>query len=324
MANQTTEITMKGRKKLGRQQETSLLAHIRRNPFLYLIALPGIVFYFIFSYMPMYGILIAFKDFNLTKGILGSPWVGLRNFEFFFTSGKLGQVVYNTLFLNVLFLIGTMVFAVAIALFINEIRVRWYKRVSQSLIFLPYFMSWVVISMMVSAILGGQNPALNEWLAYFGLPSADWMFTPEYWPWILLIIRIWQGSGYAAIIYLATITSIPGELYEAARMDGASRRQIMLRITLPLLIPTISILTLIAVGKIFTGDFGMIYALVGDNPLLYSTTDVIDTYVYRAMRKLNDFGMSAAVGLTQSVMGFILIVITNAVVRRFSKESSLF
>ncbi|MFS0726747.1 ABC transporter permease [Paenibacillus sp. 1P07SE] len=312
------------RGKRDRGGQMPLFTHMRRNPFLYLIALPGIVFYFVFSYMPMYGVLIAFKDFDLTKGILGSPWAGFRNFEFFLTSGKLGEVVYNTLFLNVLFLIGTTVFAVAIALFINEIRVKWFKRVSQSLIFLPYFMSWIVISMMVSAILGGQNPALNEWLALFGLPGADWMFTPEYWPWILLVIRIWQGSGYAAIIYLATITSISDELYEAARIDGASRRQIMVRITLPLLVPTISILTLIAVGKIFAGDFGMIYAIVGDNPLLYPTTDVIDTYVYRAMRQLNDFGMSAAVGLTQSVLGFILIIITNGIVRRFSKESSLF
>lgn len=311
-------------RKMKKREQMSIFAHMRYNPFLYLIALPGIIFYFIFSYMPMYGVMIAFKEYDLTKGILGSPWAGWRNFEFFLTSGKLSQIVYNTLFLNVLFLIGTTVFAVTIALLVNEVRLKLFKRVSQSLIFLPFFMSWIVISMMVSAILGGHHPAMNQWLEILGLPAMDWMFTPEYWPWILLVIRIWQGSGYAAIIYMATITSISTALYEAARIDGASRRQIMLRITLPLLVPTISILTLLAVGKIFTGDFGMIYAIVGDNPMLYPTTDVIDTYVYRSMRQLNDFGMSAAVGLSQSVMGFVLILCTNAVVRRFSQQSSLF
>ncbi len=301
-----------------------LLRDMGSNPFLYLIALPGVLFYSIFCYAPMYGMIMAFKNFDMTKGILRSEWVGLSNFKFFFTSSQVGTVVFNTLFLNALFIVSTTLFGVTIALFLNEIRMKLFKRVSQSVIFLPYFMSWIVVSMMVTAFLGGRSPALNTWLASFGLPPVDWMFTPELWPLLLTIIRVWQGAGYASIIYLAAISAIPEEIYEAARIDGASRRTMMLRITLPLLVPTISILTLLSVGRIFNGDFGMIYALVGDNPILYPTTDVIDTFVYRAMRQLNDFGMSTAVGISQSFMGLIFILGTNAIVRRFSKESSLF
>lgn len=302
----------------------STLKHIRHNPFVYAIAAPGLIIYFLFSYVPMYGILIAFKDFNISKGIMGSPWTGLKNFEFFFTSGELASVVRNTLLLNVLFISATTLFAVAIALAINEINLKIFKRVSQSIIFLPYFMSWIVISMLVNAFLGGQEPTLNVWLETVGIEPVSWMQEPGIWPWILTVIRVWQGVGYGSIIYLAAISGIPGELHEAARIDGASRFQIAYKITLPLLLPTISILTLLAVGKIFNGDFGMIYAIIGDNGLLLPTTDVIDTYVYRAMRVLQDFGMSTAVGLTQSVLGMILILSVNGVVRKFSRDSSLF
>jgi len=302
----------------------SVWSHIKSAPFLYMIALPGILFYFLFCYVPMYGVLIAFKDFNISRGILGSDWAGLRNFEFFFSSDQLGRVVYNTLFLNVLFISMTTLFSVLIALLLNEIRLKLYKRVAQSVIFLPFFMSWIVISMLVHAFLGGQTPTLNTWLESLGLTGLNWMYEPYLWPMILTIIRVWQGVGYGSIIYLAAITGIPEDLYEAARIDGASRFKIMLRITLPLLVPTISVLTLLSVGRIFNGDFGMIYAIIGDNGLLFPTTDVIDTYVYRAMRILNDFGMSAAVGLTQSVLGLVLILTVNGIVRKISKDSSLF
>ncbi|OUS75580.1 sugar ABC transporter permease [Paenibacillus sp. MY03] len=306
------------------RSKTPLWRDMLRSPFLYIIALPGLLLYLVFSYIPMYGIIIAFKKFNIREGIMGSEWVGLSNFTFFLKSGDMGRIVYNTLFLNVLFITATTFFAVLTAMLLNELRSKYYKRVSQSIIFLPFFMSWVVVSMMVNAMLSGRNPTMNVWLEALGLPPVDWMFSPELWPWILTVIRVWQATGYGTIIYLATISSIPGEMYEAARIDGASRRQIMGRITLPMLVPTISILTLLAVGRIFYGDFGMIYALLGDNPILYSTTDVIDTYVFRALRTLNNFGMSAAVGLAQSVMGFVLILTVNMIVRRVSKESSLF
>ncbi|WP_256975902.1 sugar ABC transporter permease [Paenibacillus sp. MY03] len=295
-----------------------------KSPFLILLAVPGLITLFIFNYLPMYGVLLAFKDFDYSKGIWGSSWVGLKNFEYFLTSSQLFVVIRNTLLLNVAFIVSQTIAALAIAVLLNEIRIKWFARLSQSVIFLPYFMSWIVVGMITQSMLGGQNPTVNEWLIQLGLSEVNWYFEAHLWPWILSVIKVWHGAGYFAIIYLAAITSIPEDLYEAARIDGASRFQAVRKITLPLLIPTISILTLLLIGRIFNGDFAMIYAIVGDNSLLFPTTDVIDTYVYRSMRVLNDFGMSSAVGLFQSVMGLVLVLAVNSFVRRVSKESALF
>jgi putative aldouronate transport system permease protein len=295
-----------------------------KSPFLILLAVPGLITLFIFNYLPMYGVLLAFKDFDYSKGIWGSSWVGLKNFEYFLTSSQLFVVIRNTLLLNVAFIVSQTIAALSIAVLLNEIRIKWFARLSQSVIFLPYFMSWIVVGMITQSMLGGQNPTVNEWLIQLGLSEVNWYFEAHLWPWILSVIKVWHGAGYFAIIYLAAITSIPEDLYEAARIDGASRFQAVRKITLPLLIPTISILTLLLIGRIFNGDFAMIYAIVGDNSLLFPTTDVIDTYVYRSMRVLNDFGMSSAVGLFQSVMGLVLVLAVNSFVRRVSKESALF
>ncbi|MUG88777.1 ABC transporter permease subunit [Paenibacillus timonensis] len=302
----------------------SKLKHIARNPFLYVMAVPGLLFFLVFSYLPIYGITIAFKDYDFSKGITGSEWVGFKNFDYFFTSDDFWTVLRNTLVLNALFIFFTTVAAVLIALMFNEIRNKYFKRVSQSLIFLPYFMSWIVVGMIVQSMFGGEEPMLNTWLQNLGMEPVNWMFESKLWPAILTVIRVWQGAGYLSIIFLAAITGIPEDLYEAARIDGASKLQIMLRITLPLLVPTIMIMTLLAVGKIFNGDFAMIYAIIGDNSLLYPTTDVIDTFVFRSMRQLHDFGMSSAVGLFQSVMGLIFVLVANGVTRKVSKESALF
>ncbi len=226
--------------------------------------------------------------------------------------------------LNILFIVFTTAAAVVIALMFNEIRNKYFKRISQSFIFLPYFMSWIVVGMIVQSLFGGEEPMINAWLQNMGFEPVNWMFESKLWPIILTVIRVWQGAGYLSIIFLAAITGISEDLYEAARIDGASKMQIVLRITLPLLVPTIMIMTLLAVGKIFNGDFAMIYAIIGDNSLLYPTTDVIDTFVFRSMRQLHDFGMSSAVGLFQSVMGLIFVLAANWVTRRVSKESALF
>lgn len=300
------------------------LAHIARNPFLYGMALPGLLFFLIFSYLPIYGILIAFKDYDFQKGVAGSKWVGFKNFNYFFTSGEFGTILRNTLLLNVMFIVFTTLAAIVISLMFNEIRGKYFKRVSQSLIFLPYFMSWIVIGMLVQSFLGGEQPPVNAWLESLGFAPVNWMYESSLWPWLLTVIRVWQGAGYLSIIFLAAITGISEDLYEAARIDGASKLQIMLRITLPLLVPTIMIMTLLAVGKIFNGDFAMIYAIIGDNSMLYPTTDVIDTFVFRSMRQLHDFGMSSAVGLFQSVMGLLFVIAANWITRRISKESALF
>lgn len=305
-------------------RKRSKLKHIVRNPFLYAMAVPRLLFFLVFSYFPIYGIMIAFKDYNFAKGITGSEWVGLKNFNYFFTSDDFWVILRNTLVLNMLFILFTTAAAVLIALMFNEIRNKYFKRISQSLIFLPYFMSWIVVGMIVQSLFGGEEPMINTWLQNFGLEPVNWMFESKLWPFILTVIRVWQGAGYLSIIFLAAITGISEDLYEAARIDGASKLQIVLRITLPLLVPTVMIMTLLAVGKIFNGDFAMIYAIIGDNSLLYPTTDVIDTFVFRSMRQLHDFGMSSAVGLFQSVMGLIFVIAANWVTRRVSKESALF
>jgi putative aldouronate transport system permease protein len=316
-ADESNKTTMKNR-------PNHLWNKIAKSPFLYVMALPGLIFVLIFNYLPMYGVLIAFKDFNIAKGIIGSEWVGFSNFDYFFSSDQFKPVVFNTLYLNFLFILFTTVLSLMTALLLNEIRHKFFKRLTQSIIFLPFFMSWVVVGMIVDAFLGGQHPMMTRWLSELGIPEINWYFEAYLWPWILTIIKMWQASGYYSIIYLAVITGISEELYEAAKIDGASRLQSMLRITLPLMIPTISILSLLQIGRIFNGDFAMIYAIVGDNSMLFPTTDVIDTFVYRSMRVLNDFGMSTAVGLFQSAMGFIFVVSANWLVKRISKESALF
>lgn len=294
---------------------------------LYLLALPGVVFFLIFSYFPMFGIVVAFKDFDVTKGILGSDWNGVQNFVFFFQSTILGRILFNTLFLNVLFILATTFTSVLLAILINEIRLRYLRRFFQSTIFIPYFMSWIVISMILQGFIGGiggQEPLVNTWLNFIGIPSINWYLQPSVWPVLLTFLKVWQGAGYLSIIYLAAITSISPEIYEAARIDGCSSAQMAWRITVPLLIPTILIMLLLSVGKIFYGDFGMIYSLVGDNGTLFPTTDVIDTYVFRALRESGNLGMTAAVGLFQSVVGLILVLLVNWISRRYSDNTSLF
>jgi putative aldouronate transport system permease protein len=294
---------------------------------LYLIALPGILFFLVFSYGPMFGIVVAFKNFDIMQGIVGSPWNGLNNFKFFFTSNDAPHVIFNTLFLNILFIAATTFCSVWLAILLNEIRLRTFKRVVQSVLLLPYFMSWVVISMMVQQILNGMagNPALlNQWLGAIGLHGLNWFYEPNVWPAILTVIKVWQAAGYISIIYLAAITSIPEDVYEAARIDGASSAQVAWQITLPLLIPTVLIMLLLSIGGIFHGDFGMIYSIIGDNGTLFPTTDVIDTYVFRALRLNGDLGMSAAVGLFQSALGFVMVVFVNWIARRYNDNVALF
>ncbi|GAA2758261.1 ABC transporter permease [Actinopolymorpha rutila] len=299
---------------------------VARDRSIWLLAVPGIVFFAVFSYAPMVGIVVAFKSYNVSEGILGSPWNGVENFRFFLGSGDAGRVLFNTLFLNSLFLVATTVSSVLLAIFLNEIRLRYVKRLLQSTIFLPYFISPVVVSLMLQGFLqgiGGGGGMVNEWLTSFGLPQVNWYAEPGAWPWILTVLKVWQMSGYLSIIYLATITSIPEEVYEAGRIDGASSRKLAWHITLPMLVPTMLVLLLLNIGRIFYGDFATIYAIVGDNGALFPTTDVIDTYVFRALRTLGDFGMTAAIGLMQSVVGLVFVSVATLLARRYARKSGL-
>ncbi|HET9648190.1 MAG TPA: ABC transporter permease subunit [Microlunatus sp.] len=293
---------------------------------LLLLAVPGIIYFAVFAYAPMAGLVVAFKDFNVVDGIFGSPWNGLDNFRLFIASGDAPRIVANTLFLNVLFLAATLLAGMLLAVMLNEISHKYFKRAVQSAVFFPYFVSTIVISIILQVLLagvGGEGGAVNDLLSVFHLPSVSWYTEPGPWPIILTLVKVWQVGGYMSIIFLAAITAIPEEVYEAGALDGASRAKMAWSITLPLLKPTAAILVVLGVGRIFYGDFGTIYAIVGDNGVLFSTTDVIDTYVFRSLRTVGDFGTTAAIGLFQSVVGFALVAAALLVQRKFSKESSI-
>jgi putative aldouronate transport system permease protein len=293
---------------------------------LLLLAAPGIAWFAIFAYAPMAGLVVAFKDFNIRDGVFGSPWNGLDNFKYFLSSGDATTIVVNTLFLNVLFLGASLLTGLVLALMLNEIRARLFKRFMQSAIFVPYFVSPIIISIILQVVLagvGGRSGALNGMLGVFHLPQVSWYTTPGPWPWILTVVKVWQLGGYMSVIFLAAITSIPEEVYEAGMLDGASRARMARSITTPLLAPTAGVLVVLGVGRIFYGDFATIYAIVGDNGTLFPTTDVIDTYVLRSLRTIGDFGTTAAIGLFQSVVGFIFVTAAVLVQRKVNKESSI-
>ena len=291
---------------------------------MYALALPGMIWFFVFAYLPMGGIVIAFQDFNVMKGITGSKFVGLKNFEFFFRTNDWLKVVSNTLFLNILFIAFGTIAAVAIAIMVTEIGGKAFKKVSQSVMIFPHFLSWTVVAMFMTAFVATDGGFINQFLGVFGIAPITFLSSPQYWPVILVLLKIWHGAGFGSIVYMATIAGINPEVYESASMDGASRLQKIQFITLPLLKPTIILLTILSVGGIFNGDFGLIYAIIGRNPMLYPTTDVIDTYVFRALMDLGDLGMAAAIGFLQSFVGFVLVVTVNAVAKKTAPDSAIF
>lgn len=301
-----------------------LLKELRRNKFLYLLALPGFLVLLVFGYLPLSTYLLAFKDFKLADGILGSKFVGFDNFKFFFGGPDWLRVTFNTLFLNLMFIVVGLSFAVLLAVFINEIKNQKMKRVLQSLVFLPYFISWMVVSVMAYSLLSTDGGMLNEFLKTIGLHAVNWYQEPKYWPAVLLFVNLWKGAGYNSIIFLSEITAIPLDIYESAEIDGVTKAQQLFYITLPMLRKVVVIMFLLGVGRIFYGDFGMIYSLVGDNGMLFPTTDVIDTYSFRALRQLGNFSMSSAITLYQSFMGLITIVIFNSIAKKIEPDARLF
>lgn len=300
---------------------------MRENGELYGMAVPAVVLLFLFSYLPMGGIIIAFKDFQFQKGILGSPWMNplLSNFKILFHNNPQALIAMrNTVLLNALFIgVGT-VFALALALLFNEIRNKRFKKITQSITFLPTFISWVVVGVFITGLLSYDTGAINHFLSVLGLQKIDFYSNPKLWPFILLIVNIWKGAGYSAVVYLATIAGIDETYYEAAQIDGATRWQQTWYISLPLLRPTVIILTLLAVGRIMNADFGMFYNATGDIPTLYSTTDVIDTFIYRSLRQTGDIGIASATGFFQSVVSFIIVIVCNRLAGIFEKDAKLF
>jgi putative aldouronate transport system permease protein len=301
-----------------------LLALLRKNAVFLLMAAPGLLLLFVFSYLPMFGIIIAFKDYRAAQGIFDSAWVGLKNFEFLFRSPAIGRITFNTIFLNGLFIITGTVAAITLALMLNEVRFKLAARTYQTVVFFPYFISWVIVGYFSFAMLNSDTGLVNNVLRSLGMKDVAWYSSPQYWPGILTAVNIWKGVGYGSVLYLAGMLGINQEYYEAAMLDGATKWQQIRYITLPFLVPIIAITTLLAIGRIFYADFGLFYYVTRDNSLLYSTTDVIDTYVFRALRVNADVGMAAATGLYQSFVGFLLVVFSNWLVKRANPERALF
>ena len=293
------------------------------NRELFFLGLPGIVLLFVFAYIPMLGLIIAFKDYRYDLGFLGSKWVGFENFKFLFLSGDAWRITRNTLFLNLLFIIVLLFTSILFALILNEMK-RGSVKVYMTVMLFPYFLSWVVVSYILLAFLDMDRGFVNNILKLFSVPPMLWYNEPRYWPSLLTLANTWKNAGYLTIIYYAALINIDPQCYEAATIDGAGRLQQATRISIPLLIPLISLIVLLQLGKILYADFGLFYQLTRDSALLYPTTDVIDTYVYRALRKVGDVGMASAAGFYQSMVGFLLVLASNLVVRRISPEQLTF
>ena len=291
---------------------------------LLLMLAPAVAFFIVFCYVPMFGMLIAFKNYDYSLGILRSPWVGFSNFTFLFRSGKLVSLFANTVLYNLAVILVGLVFQLFISVILSELSGRVFKKFCQTAVFLPYFVSIVVVGAIVYNLLNYRYGFINAILTAFGVEKVNFYANAGWWPFILIAANTWKNMGYGSVVYLAAITGIDAEIYEAAQIDGATILQRIFRITLPNLLPTIITVTLLNVGSIFRGNFELFWNLVGSNSLLYKTTDVIDTYVYRSMLKGTDYGMTGAAGMLQSVLCFGMIMAVNAIVKKINAESALF
>ncbi len=311
-------------KKKSFWKQNGFFKELATNKAMFLMLLPPFILVFINYYLPMFGVIIAFKNFNYEDGFLNSPWSGLKNFEFLFLSNTAWQITRNTILYNLAFIVVGLIFAVLAALALNELRSKLASKFYQSVIFLPYFLSWVVIAYLVLAVLD-PNGFYNRTLAHaFSLKPLEWYSSPEYWPFILIIVNLWKNVGYGIVIYLAGIAGIDQEYYEAAVLDGASKLQQIRYITIPFLIPFMIVTTIINLGNIFRADFGLFYQVPMQQGLLAPTTEVLDTYIYKALTMSGDLGMSSAAGLYQSVVGFFTVVAANFAVGKISKENKIF
>ncbi|RIE00469.1 sugar ABC transporter permease [Cohnella faecalis] len=287
--------------------------------------LPGLAYLIINNYMPMFGVIIAFKDINYAKGILGSDWIGFKNFEYLFKTADAYVITRNTILYNGGFIILNTVMAIGVAILLNEVKNKFAARFYQSVILLPFLISMVIVGYLVLSMLSAESGFVNSTLLpMFGIEPISWYFEPKYWPYILTLVQVWKATGYLCVIFLAAIIGIDNEYYEAATIDGANKWQQIRSITVPLIAPTITIMTLLAIGRIFYSDFGLFYQVPLNSGPLQPVTDVIDTYVYRGLMTLGDIGMSSAAGLYQSLVGFILVLLSNYIVSRRNKENALF
>lgn len=305
-------------------KKPNLLHTIAQNKTLIIMCLPAIVFFFVFSYMPMPGAYIAFTNFQYNKGIWASPFVGLQNFKFLFTSGQLGLLLRNTILYNLAFIILGNFLQLFFAILLNEVQSKKFRKVSQSLMFLPYFISDVLVALLVYNLLNFDYGFISHLVSNLGGEMPKVYQMPNAWPFIIVLVNLWKQTGYGTVVYFASITSMDSSMLEAAQIDGANGFQRIRYIILPTLKPTVIILFLFAIGGILKGNFGLFYNLVGANSMLFRTTDIIETYVYRSMMNSFNFSQSSAVGLFQSVVGFFVVIAANAFVKHLDPDYALF
>lgn len=296
----------------------------KKNKTLFLMALPSVAVVFVMSYLPMTGLVLAFKNYRFDLGVFGSEWNGLSNFEFLFKSGTGWKITRNTVVYNLLNLITSQGLAIIIAILLSELNGRIFKKLTQSIIFLPYFISWVIVGTFVYNIFNYETGVLNNILVRLGSEKINVYSKPSVWPWIICLFNSWKWCGYNSVIYIAAILGIDGEQFEAAQIDGANIFQQIAHIMLPCIRPTVITMVLLQVGRIMRGDFEMFYQIVGNNGQLYNATDVIDTYVFRSLLTNSNLGMTAAATFYQSILCFVIIVVVNHIVKKMEADYALF
>ena len=306
------------------KKKNGFFKEVYKSRVLLLMLLPAIILVFIFNYIPMGGAILAFKKYNYQQGIWGSDWSGLNNFKFFFQSGTALTVTRNTALYNIAFIAINTILEISFAIILSEMLKKWFKKLIQSFIFLPYFISWVIVGSIAYSLLNYETGTLNAILTGMGIDRINFYSSGGYWPFITIIFNAWKGVGYGMVVYLAAIAGVDESLQEAASIDGANIFQRIRYVTLPTLTPTVITLTLLALGRVFRGNLDLFYQLVGQNGALFAYTDVIDTYVFRLTLASSDIGRTVAVGLYQSVLCLITILISNWIVKRKEEQYSLF
>lgn len=310
------------------RQKGKFLNRLITNKELLFLSIPGAIWFLLFAYLPLFGVIVAFKKFRFSGGfftsLIKSEFVGFDNFKFLFSSGDAWLIVRNTVLYNLTFIILGIVLPVTVALLLNELRNKGMAKIYQSSLFLPYFLSWVVVSYCLFAFLNPDKGYFNTVLQRLGNDTVSWYSEKKYWTFIIIFMSQWKGIGYNTVVYLASICGIDQTYYEAAVLDGASKWQQVKYITMPMLKPVITILLIMSVGGIFKADFGLFFHIPKDSGPLYPVTNVLDTYIYRALKSSGEIGMSSAAALFQSTVGFVLIMIANKIVSKIDSDNALF
>lgn len=313
----------------SKSKVSKFFSNLWRYKALIIMAIPGMIWMIFFFYIPVFANVVAFKDFHISPdgfltSLRESAWVGFDNFKFLFSSNEAYLITKNTVLYNLAFISLNLIISVFFAIVMSELRNKRLVKVYQTMSLLPYFLSWVIIGYFVYAFLSPDKGIFNQWIQSNGGTPINWYSEPKFWPFILIFIGTWKGIGYNSIIYFASVMGIDPTYYEAAMVDGASKWQQIKNVTIPQLMPLMTILTILAVGNIFRADFGLFYNVPRNSGALHDVTAVLDTYIYNGLTATGDIGMTAAAGLYQSTVGFVLLMLTNSIARRFDNDSALF